>query len=479
MQVPADISSYKEIRQALQDYLEANKSRFLIVSQHPESILNQELDLLAASLTLNAYKYEKNRAETYLYSAKMSSSIYARAKELSYNIHRKSCPILQYIVQSDKTYYKGDILGSVSVNGETLQLIHFDNDKYYSAGDTIKVYVGNLLEYTLKVSDVDYTKQVLFRVQPSNSNYHIDNQNYSLYKNNELMQVTKIMEDYTVKELAADMTTKDGGCEIWVGEHNIQTKYGITTQPNDILKFQYIETTGRSIELYNMALSGIQTTDTNLTNSELLFEGYDEETLSKIVRQAPLMYSTAKRAVTLSDHRHIINDFPLIRDCYAEVDTSKCCTILVHYIKEGSKDVPLVLTDYEVQLFNDYFDNYSIGGAIELYPAICRKVELTFILYLETGVRPTNDNTGDFELKVHRAVTEICNSRNLQLGIELTIGEILADIYKLFPFNDGYVIDTDTQVEVKPSQIITTLPNEYLYIVPNVQIASSNSRIKR
>ena len=479
-QINVTANSYPDIRKEIVKFVEQNKSKYPILSQYPNTISNQLIDMLSAAVTFNNYKYEKNRQETYISTAKLASSIYERAKELSYNIHRKSCPIVRFTVTKDINLFMGQVVGTLQSKGVNYDIVYFGVDKYYKEGSIVDMCIGKYKEYNLSVNEKDYKKSITFTINPTIDGWQIDNLHMILLINNKLYDITKIMEDYMIKEVATEMTTKEGGVEVWIGEHNDKVKYGIPINFNDQIKLCYMETYGKDSNIFNIVknnqLSIVNNINIHLAEPVLIFEGYNEDELSKITRLSRLLYMTAKRAVTLRDHEIIANNFPLIHDSYAINDITRCCTIILYYIKEGSKDIPLVFSDYEVQMFEDYFADYTVGPDIDLYPATCRVLEFTFNLFLKRGVRPRDDYSGEFEYNLSREVEQICQKKNLKLGVQFTIGELLADIYKIYEFEDGYVIDSNNFNEILPSTVVKCDKAEYVYIKPKVKIIAENSR---
>lgn len=470
--------SYEEIRQELVKHIFKYRSEYPILSNNPEAIFNQQIDMLAAALTYNSFKYEKNRSETYLKTARIESSIYVRAKELSYNIYRKSCPKIKMTTMEERSFHRGEVVGVINDNGKTYNVIYFGLDRLYTVGEEIEFCVGIYREFEKEVTDTDYTKLVAFKIQPDNKEYNIDNINYMMFINEKLVVVNRIMEDYTIKSEATEITTEDGGMELWVGEHNDDVKYGIPTNPNDKIKFCYIETTGLMINLHNIVIrneiglsEGYQ-----LVDPQLVFEGHNSEYVEKVARLAPLLFKTAKRAVTLRDHEIITNYFPLIKDCYAELDTSKCCTIMIYYIREGSGEQSIPLSEYEMQMYQKFFDNYGLGPDIVLYRATPVIYNWEFYLFLKDGVRPPNDASGAFEEKMKKEIEIFCQSKNLILGHIFTVGEMLAEIYKKYPIIDGYVLESNTSKEVYPSTIVDITKKQYAYVIPKVHIIANNGR---
>ena len=473
--IKTNLNTFSEIREAAVDIIKQNRSEYPVLSSYPNDISNQILDVLSGLVTLNNYKYQKLKDETYIHTAVMRSSVLARARELSYNVHRKSCPIVTATTNKDMRLNKGNVVGKLTDNGVEYPIIYFGDDLFFSEGSEVELCVGFYNEFLINVSDTDYTKRVSFNIEPDTENLQVDDIHYTLYKNKEhKIHITKIAEDYTTLQYATEFTTDRYGIDVWVGEHNENARYGVQVTAGDTLTLKYIETTGKMDNLHNIIIDKGYDLIPELGNLKATFIGYNEERTEKVARLAPLLYSTAKRAVTLKDHEVIANTFPLIRDCYAQMMAGKCCTLVLNYIHENAGKSNVVFTDYEIQRFADFFDQYTLGVDVELYPAVVRNFNLTFIVYLKAGVRPEQDLTGAFEATLRAKVQESCNKYNLQLGKTFSVGAILADVYKNFPFVDGYVIDTDTKAEVNPSLLSTVSKNEYLFITSDIKIVADN-----
>jgi len=300
--------SFVNIKQDIDNFLKNSSNYQDIQDSLPASNITLIEELMASLGTYLDYKYTRNREETYLSKASLPSSIYTISSVFGYNINRVSAPVILVRYNDVPTLP----IKNLDVFGEYqgYKLIYFGEDKLIEKGDFLQLYIGEPIKETVKIV-LDEEGFFSYNVIP-NTLQAVDK---ILYKyGNTIKEPTPNIEDFVVFNEVIQLSKDIFSLELFITDKN--NRYGIDIQTNDELYIEYIETDGY--------IDTINTKDIKLNENFIYYQlsskGTKGDSLSKIKRLAPLLYSTMRRMVTNKDHSFLINANKYIKSCYVESD---------------------------------------------------------------------------------------------------------------------------------------------------------------
>jgi len=290
------------IKQDIEDYLKNLDNYQDIKDALPASNLTIITELLAGFGAYQVYKYQMMREETYLQSAKLKSSVYAVAKTFGYVINRKTAPVIQARYNSVKSLVlkNGDNLGRYG----DYDIVYYGPQCTVEKGDLIDLSIGyfNRKEYTAHFVN----NELLIGLAPIVLS-SIDNNKIDLKLGNKSYKLSKDIEDYLVYNSVIDYSEDINKLKLFVS--NTFDKFG--TQDiieNDVLYIEYLETDG-----YMDIVKADLELNENFLFYAVVHNGTNGDSIDKIKKYAPLLYSTMRRMVTNKDHEYIIGAHSLIK----------------------------------------------------------------------------------------------------------------------------------------------------------------------
>ena len=413
--IKSDSITFYEIKQNLIDYLQNSTYWEEVKDNLPDSTITIILELLAGFAVYQNYNSQMMRQETYLDTAKLSSSIYKIAKIFGYPINRMTAPIIKvkYNNIPTKLLKSGDTFGTYTdkINKKTYDIVYFGNDIKIEKGDEILLYLGNYqnLTKTVNYANEDFSVKLTPILNKSISNYliKIDGSN-----------VSKDIEDYIIKNKVTDYSDDIYSGTLFIA--NKEKEYGLyNLDEGEEVFIEYIETDGY-IDNFNYKNLDL---DEEFLFIDIEHQGTNGDSLEKIRKLTPYYYTTLRRMVTKEDHQYLIESHPLIKSAYPEKDDSQCCTVNVYYIKYNVIDDPITLTDTEQKSLSDFIDYHKmIATTVILIPA--QKESLTFDIKVRV-IDPT------YQTIASQKIQDILSQYELKLNTSIKYGELLAEIAKI------------------------------------------------
>jgi hypothetical protein len=263
------------------------------------------LYLISSNTEINSFMNLRGVQESYLEFAQISENIYAKAGELGYRINRPSCPIIsvEYLGVTTLTITTGTIIGSYL----SYDLIYFGAPKVIEKGDIIDINVGKYQEVSYSFSNTS-TTAIINILTPSILSA-IDNNLVNLVYSGISQTKTLFPEDYIVFNNYADFSATNTTAKIFVADFTLS--HGLSNvfskNLNTSYTIQYIETDGPISGSSNINLF---VTNSNYRPLAIVSNGYNSDTLSSIVQNAPLVYSLLRRCITEKDWVFLLSSLP-------------------------------------------------------------------------------------------------------------------------------------------------------------------------
>lgn len=292
-----------------------NKLRKLSNWEEIDTVINKAgtldliVELISSAAEISSFYNLRSEQESFLEYAELDQSVFAKARELGYRVSRYSSPAitLKYNAIATREMRRGDIIGTY---GE-YDLVYFDETQKIEKGDYIQVLIGKYREVS---SDIDFNSEedIYTKLSPIYLK-SIDNTNVVLFFDDKLYEKTLFPEDYIVYNNWCDYSQSQTETNIYVA--NFKLKYGlyeVFSKSNAVKKYtiQYIETDGK--------LSDFDSKSLDITNDWIFYRidsyGFDCESISDIVKYAPLVYSLQRRAVTENDYKFLLTSLPQFKD---------------------------------------------------------------------------------------------------------------------------------------------------------------------
>jgi len=471
------LSSFSEIKTSLEEFIADNREQYGLIDTADGSVKTMIIDLLAGFTSFLQYKYVRLREESYLSSAKLDSSVYAIARHFGYRINRATAPklVAKYSGSANLNLSKGLVVGTMLYRGEILDITYFGNAKVVSTNAEFEVVLGNYHQQSSTFSTEDFTKTVILSTFKNRSDFTVDNNCVSLTINAQPVDISHDLEDFVTTNATVDLTTLDNTAEIWVT--NSDSSYGLTIQPSDVYKLEYIETPGYQVSIDIAAI----TTSTDFSIVSVTSLGASGDSAARIKEIVPNYYATFRRMVTLSDHRTILRAFPGILDVFIKKSDYLCCTIEVTYLVEGSGAIPRVYTQSEFNTFTDYIDYYKVVGLKYLITAASSKViDLIFIIDYNCNLRNITNGFSDLESTMLTQADSIIDSYQLTLGNKFYISEIIIKLGNI-SYNNSLAVNRvavkqrvgNTIIDITEETLFEATPIEYFHINRNIELNCS------
>jgi len=281
-------TSFNDIENNIIEYLKTLENWNDIKDALPGSNLTIITNLLAGYASYLGFKNRMMRDETYLSTAKLSTSVYNIAKVFGYSINRYSAPSLnlRYEGYDTITVRSGDTFGTYN----NLDLVYFGANDILEHGEVINCET-NINPFSL---------------------VSIDNKHITVKINDVKKDISKLIEDYIVYNKIVEYSNDIYSTKLMISDTT--NRYGVVVSSGDILDIEYLETNGyeEALNVKNVSVNN------NWSAIEITHLGSNGDTLNKIKNLAPLYYSTMRRMVTENDHRYIIEAHPYIKSAFAE-----------------------------------------------------------------------------------------------------------------------------------------------------------------
>jgi len=329
---------FQQIKQTLKDYLKANSANGdLLDYDYEGSVINNLLDLLAYNTYYTAFNTNMVANEVFLDSATLRDNVVSLAKQLGYRPRSITSPStnINFNVAFDGTPPSSIILKA----GSAFTTIFDDSAYQYSVIDDVRTSVTNGVaefrdvfikegtyvttsftvnesstsqRFVLRNQGID-TSTIRVRVYPSQND-----SNYTLYQAaDNILNLNAQSLVYFVSEI------EDEQYELIFGDGI----FGRKLENNEYIQITYLTTTGPASNgansfVFNGILQdetgNIFTTDVSIVGvPENTSGGEDIESINKIKKNAPKLYSAQERAVTKEDYAALVRKlYPATSDVY-------------------------------------------------------------------------------------------------------------------------------------------------------------------
>lgn len=302
-------TSFESVKANVKAYVESLGNYEQIKDQLPASNLTLVEDLMAGFGSYMVQKQNAKRAETYLSEAGLPSSVYEISSTFGYSINRYLAPSIKikYNDVPTITLKSGDVLGTY----KDYDIVYFGANKVIEKLDTIDVFIGTYVdsEQLVAYTDGSFTLDVIPTELAS-----VDRERVRCFLNDVEQEISENIEDYVVYNQVADFSLSPFATRLFVSDRD--NEYGVVAGEGAPFRVEYIETDGK---VDNINLNDVTLNEEYLT-VEVNSTGSDGDSLEKIKRLAPLLYSTLRRMVTEKDHSYLAEAYPLISSAAAERD---------------------------------------------------------------------------------------------------------------------------------------------------------------
>lgn len=264
--------------------------------------------LISVSNEIQSFMNLRGVQESYIEFAQISDNIYAKARELGYRINRPTCPtvVVEYTGVPTYSLAQGTVVGTLG----DLDLVYFGATKLVEQGDHIVFCVGKYTETLVSFDSSDYVNSLVTVMSPTLLSA-IDNDKLSLVYNGVVATKTIFPEDYIVFEKYADFSNSTTESKLFIADFKL--RHGLANLLESSLSrsitTQFIETNGK--------VSSININDIKMIPLWRPVQvdglGTTSDSPASIVKNAPLVYSLMRRAITETDFIFLHNSLPQIK----------------------------------------------------------------------------------------------------------------------------------------------------------------------
>lgn len=398
--------SYKELLNELVNYLKS-KPEYSRWKDFFESSTGQTLvELIAGYGALMSYRLHKARAESYLKTANLRSSIISQAESLGYSVLRGYPPAVEvtFIPSADITYNKFDIVGSY----ESYDLI-VDKDVVYYAGSqyTERFYISkvNTLSLTVSTSDFyifrfvgDNISEVV-RVLLNGVEVPISNESKSLLEDKWLVITSPFGVDVT------HMNTS-------TGVYNYSS--------GDTLELQYLELIE---DISNFDINKVVFSSIDGVSSINYMGRQDPEDNESIRINAPLYNEVQTVVRARNDFVKLIETLdPRFIDTNQIDDPNSTLVIDVTYLTNDGSLLTTAEKDNLVQQLRNYLP-YGYPDPVIVDP-VSQSLTLDITLTIYAKLDPTDE-------QINNDIAAILSNYEKKLGINVDVEEVTKQLYQL------------------------------------------------
>jgi len=468
MIISLDKTGFTEIKTAIEEYIASRKDVFKILDSYEPSVKTMLLELLAGYATYINFKsmmYFSNLDITKITNE--TSIMEVAVNRYGYNFNRATAPVVSLVnKQPNRLITTGEVFGSIQFGIESLDLVYMGEDKTLKEMESFEVVIGRKNEVIGDFLNFDFEKPI--KILMEDEGLQIDNYNRILWINSQKACISKRAIEYIAKECTLDKSISYTKAELLISHPN--SGFGVEVYPKDKYRLIYIATTGKE-ESLPQYLQNLNLVDGVYFDSILSF-GLSEDSIEKIREIAPLHYTTAGVMSNKITHEILAKEFNGVLDVKVSKRLDRCCEVDFCVLLEGSAQTPRTFTDYELEEYLNFLTFYKYVGTTLTkdniyYPTPVTKEWLVYVIY-QCGVE------SDAITALRDYTNEALQELTLKLGVQFSIGEVMASIAK-FEFNgrkivkDVHIYENDEVLT--PSTQIVLQETEYLYITPSIEVA--------
>lgn len=329
---------YQQIKAALKDYLKANSANGELLDYDYEgSVISNLLDLLSYNTYYTAFNTNMVANEIFLDSATLRDNVVMLAKQLGYRPRSVTSPStnIDFNVTIEGTAPSSLILKA----GSAFTTIFDDNLYQYSILQDIRTTVSNgVAEFrNISIKEGIYITTGFTVNQSSNSQkFTLRNQNIDTSTITVKVFSSETLSEYKIYEVADNILDINAKSEIFfideTEDEQYQISFGDGVFGNSLINNQFIQITylttngaasnGANSFIFNGILQddtgNAFTTVVDIVETPSNTSGGEEiESIKKIKKNAPKIYSSQQRAVTKEDYAALIRKiYPATSDVY-------------------------------------------------------------------------------------------------------------------------------------------------------------------
>ena len=329
---------YQQIKAALKDYLKANSANGELLDYDYEgSVISNLLDLLSYNTYYTAFNTNMVANEIFLDSATLRDNVVMLAKQLGYRPRSATSPStnIDFNVTIEGTAPTSLILKA----GSAFTTIFDDNLYQYSILQDIRTTVSNgVAEFrNISIKEGIYITTGFTVNQSSNSQkFTLRNQNIDTSTITVKVFSSETSSVYKIYEVADNILDINAKSEIFfideTEDEQYQISFGDGVFGNSLINNQFIQITylttngaasnGANSFIFNGILQddtgNAFTTVVDIVETPSNTSGGEEiESIKKIKKNAPKIYSSQQRAVTKEDYAALIRKiYPATSDVY-------------------------------------------------------------------------------------------------------------------------------------------------------------------
>ena len=266
------------------------------------------IDLVSSGAEVNNFIALRSKQESHLKTAQIPAEIDNNSADLGYRVNRPNSPsfIVKYIGPTTQTLSANSVLGTYG----TQSIVYFGDSILIESGDILTGYVGTPKTVSHGFSRTD-TSPIEVTIKPEVES-GIANTLVQLLYDGKVRDRSLYPEDYHVNRQYADFTEGRVNARILIAD--LVNIYGIAEEiasgTSDSVTLRYLETSGRDASLS--------------VNAAVLIDGFrilgigslgtDPDGDDLIKRDASLMYSLQRRAVSELDYKILLRNQPHFKD---------------------------------------------------------------------------------------------------------------------------------------------------------------------
>jgi len=376
---------FSELKDNFLKYIESLDNFKEIQSKMDNSTTELLASLLAGYTSMNLFKNKMFREETYLQKARLETSIFESAYPLGYRFQRAKAPEFSfvYLGEDDRVINLGEVLGKVTIDKKTYDIVNLSKPKKIKYNDTINLKIG--IKQEVLIETFFNTKNNLL-IEPEILR-SIDNDNIlSVVNDIEIIELSTMFEDYILNNKMVNWSKTNKNAFIYIND--LENNFGLNA---DKINFIYLETDGKLLSNdFKIEI------DKSFEFREVYFQGLDEDTIDKIKMMAPFLKTTNGRAVTKEDYYYHILNSNIFDDVYLEPEQNIPAGWQLVFSKmddfEDEKEYRLYvegsiikLSKYSYESMNDFIKRFYdiLKSNLIVTPRIVTNPENEVELYLE------------------------------------------------------------------------------------------------
>jgi len=474
-----NLSSFSDIKDDLEEYINNNKETYKILDSYEGSAKTLIVNLFAGFASFLSYKYTVLRSESYLYSAKMKSSIYLLARHFGYRINRNVAPTIRfkYIGNEPFAIQSGFVFAKYRYKGDVISVVYFGDAQLINYNDFIDGHIGIYNVISGDFTSYNFNETVVIPTTKKRQDSTVDNGHIRIFINNVQSEISDNLEDFILREKIIDHTAINDSSELWICDKN--NKYGCQISKYDNYRIEYIESFGYIPTLNADIEDNLLEIEKPFVFSSIQGYGLNQDTLSKIKEIATLYYTSLRRMVTFSDHEIITRSYPSILDTNIYVYRTDRTSIIVYYILEGSAKNARIFTETEKNKYLEYLDHYKL---LDLKIDAVAATPVVINLYCAVKYYCTHRNYEDYnnELEVYlqSQIDAIITAYQFKFNKILSINAVMMDIGRIKYNNNVIVkevyfkhITDDGVVDLTEESVFNLQKNQYFYLDTKIELA--------